>query len=74
MTIDKLIKIWEIVFSFLFLFCWVIFTSIAYIGDNGRYTYLSSFVFYIFLFLGLCRITMFGTKLDIDFESRAKNE
>jgi hypothetical protein len=74
MTINKLIKAWEIVFSFLFLFCWVLTTSIAYIGDNGRYTYLSSFIFYIFIFLGLCRITMFGTKLEITFESRAKNE
>ena len=73
-TIDKLIKTWEIVFSFLFLFCWVLTTSIAYIGDNGRYTYLSSFIFYIFIFLGLSRITIFPTEAEIVHKSRAKFE
>lgn len=74
MTIDKLIKAWEIVFSFLFLFCWVLTTSIAYIGDNGRYTYLSSFIFYIFIFLGLSRLAMFPNEADIVYKSRAKFE
>jgi hypothetical protein len=58
-TIYRLINTREIVFAFLFLSCWILNTSIAYIGDNGRYTYLSSFVFYIFLFLGISRMTKF---------------
>lgn len=70
MTIDKLIRTWEIIFSFLFLFCWVLTTSIAYIGDNGRYTYLSSFVFYIFVFLGSSRISIFPTKAEIVYKAR----
>jgi len=73
-TIYKLIKTWDIVYSFLFLFFWVLATSIAYIGDNGRYTYLSSFIFYIFLFLGINKITIFPTEVEIDNKSRVKFE
>ena len=62
-TIYRLINTREIVFSFLFLSCWILATSIAYIGDNGRYTYLSSFIFYIFLFLGISRITKFPSEV-----------
>ena len=62
-TINQLIKTREVVFSFLFLSCWMLITTIAYIGDNGRYTYLSSFVFYIFLFLGISRITKFPSEV-----------
>ena len=62
-TIYRLISTREIVFSFLFLSCWILATSIAYIGDNGRYTYLSSFIFYIFLFLGISRITNFPSEV-----------
>jgi hypothetical protein len=58
-TINQLIKTREVVFSFLFLSCWILITTIAYIGDNGRYTYLASFVFYVFLFLGTSRNTKF---------------
>jgi hypothetical protein len=61
-TINRLIKTREIVFSFLFLSCWILTTTIAYIGDNGRYTYLASFVFYVFLFLGTSRYTKFPTE------------
>lgn len=39
--------------SFFFVLGWVILTSVAYIGDNGRYTYLSTFVFYILLLCGI---------------------
>jgi hypothetical protein len=62
-TIYRLINTREIVFAFLFLSCWILNTSIAYIGDNGRYTYLSSFVFYIFLFLGISRIKQFAPEV-----------
>jgi hypothetical protein len=62
MTIDKLIRTREVTLSFLFVFCWVLTTSIAYIGDNGRYTYLSSFIFYIFIFSGISKINIFPTK------------
>jgi hypothetical protein len=58
-TIYRLINTREIVFAFLFLSCWILNTSIAYIGDNGRYTYLSSFIFFIFLFLGISKMTQF---------------
>lgn len=61
-TINQLIKTREVVFSFLFLSCWMLITTIAYIGDNGRYTYLASFVFYVFLFLGTSRNTKFPTE------------
>jgi hypothetical protein len=74
MTIDKLINAPDIVYSVLFLFCWVLTTSIAYIGDNGRYTYLSSFVFYMFLFLGINKITEFPGEEEIDNKSQAKFE
>jgi hypothetical protein len=73
-TIETLIKTKEIVYSFLFLFCWVLTTSIAYIGDNGRYTYLSSFIFYIFLFLGISKITIFPVEGKIVDKSRVKFE
>ena len=62
-TIYRLISTREIVFAFLFLSCWILNTTMAYIGDNGRYTYLSSFVFYIFLFLGISRITQFAPEV-----------
>ena len=58
-TINQLIKTREVVFAFLFLSCWILITTIAYIGDNGRYTYLASFVFYVFLFLGTSRTIKF---------------
>ena len=29
---------------------WTILTTVAYIGDNGRYTYLSTFIFYFLIF------------------------
>jgi len=73
-TIETLIQTKEIVYSFLFLFCWVLITSIAYIGDNGRYTYLSSFIFYIFLFLGISKITIFPVEGKIVDKSRVKFE
>ena len=72
MTIDKLIRTKEVTYSFLFVFCWVLTTSIAYIGDNGRYTYLSSFIFYIFIFAGINRINVFSIKEKIDYKNRAK--
>ncbi len=74
MTINKLFRTQEVIHSFLFVFFWVLTTSIAYIGDNGRYTYVSSFVFYIFIFSGISRINVSPTKEKIDYKSRAKNE
>jgi hypothetical protein len=74
MTINKLIRTQEVTHSFLFVFCWVLTTSIAYIGDNGRYTYLSSFIFYILLFLGISKVTIFPAEEEIDIKSRVKLE
>lgn len=74
MTINRLIKNREIAYSFVFLFCWIIATSIAYIGDNGRYTYLSSFTFYILLFSGISKINTFSVEKEIFKKSRARFE
>lgn len=62
-TIKKLIKTREIVFAFLFVFFWLLTTTVAYIGDNGRYTYLSSFIFYVYLFLGVSRTTIMPAEM-----------
>lgn len=51
-SLASVVKNREIVFAFLFLLIWLFLSSIAYIGDNGRYTYFSSFIFYIFILRG----------------------
>lgn len=40
----------------IFLVCWVMLTTIAYIGDNGRYLYLSTLVFHSLLILSLPKL------------------
>jgi hypothetical protein len=40
----------NIVAAYSFIGAWIILTTVAYIGDNGRYTYLSSFIFYFLIF------------------------
>jgi hypothetical protein len=74
MTIYELIRTQEVAFAYLFVFFWVLMTTIAYIGDNGRFTYLSSFIFFIFIFLRLSKTNTFSTKEQIEYKSRAKNE
>jgi hypothetical protein len=39
--------------AYFFVICWAMLTTIAYIGDNGRYLYLSTFVFHSLLILSL---------------------
>jgi hypothetical protein len=73
-SINNLIRIQEVMLSYLFVFCWVVITSIAYIGDNGRYTYLSSFIFYICIFLGISRVNAFPAEKKIYYKSRASIE
>jgi hypothetical protein len=45
-TIEKLIRDKKIVSSFSIILCWLALTTLAFIGDNGRYVYLASFIFY----------------------------
>lgn len=52
-TIRAIISNRYILSSFSFVLGWIILTAVAYIGDNGRYTYLSTFIFYILLFCGI---------------------
>jgi hypothetical protein len=40
----------NIIAAYSFVAAWIILTTFAYIGDNGRYTYLSSFIFYFLIF------------------------
>ena len=40
----------NIIAAYMFVGAWIILTTVAYIGDNGRYTYLSSFMFYFLIF------------------------
>jgi len=73
-SIYELIRTQEVAFAYLFVFFWVLMTSIAYIGDNGRYTYLSSFIFFIFIFFRLSKTNAFSTKEQIEYKSRTRNE
>jgi len=72
-SVETLFKTKEIILSFSFLFCWILATSIAYIGDNGRYTYTSSFIFYILICLGINKIETASTVKLIHKEIRGKN-
>ena len=60
--------------SFFFVLGWVILTSVAYIGDNGRYTYLSTFVFYILLLCGINNVKTTLNNNEIQNLSRVKIE
>lgn len=42
--------------AYLFLTIWTLITTVAYIGDNGRYLYLSTFVFHVLLILSLPKL------------------
>jgi hypothetical protein len=46
----------NIIVAYSFVWAWIILTTVAYIGDNGRYTYLSSFIFYFLIFKGYMEI------------------
>jgi hypothetical protein len=51
-SLVSILKNRDIAFAFLFLTMWLLFSAVAYIGDNGRYTYFSSFIFYILILKG----------------------
>jgi hypothetical protein len=54
--IGSVIRNPEVIFANIFILFWIALTTIAYIGDNGRYTYLSSFVYYFLLLRGIDRL------------------
>lgn len=45
--VRKLLVDKQIVLIYIFLIAWVLLTTLAFIGDSGRFTYLSGFVFYL---------------------------
>jgi hypothetical protein len=52
-SIREVLLFKSVTISFTFLFTWLTISTIAFIGDNGRYTYLSSFIFYLLLIFGV---------------------
>jgi len=54
--IGSVIRNPELIFANIFVLFWIALTTIAYIGDNGRYTYLSSFVYYFLLVRGIDKL------------------
>jgi hypothetical protein len=40
----------QVIASYIYLITWSLTTTLAFIGDSGRFTYLSSYVFFILIF------------------------
>ena len=54
-TIRSIIRNKAIIFPYGFMFTYLIFSTLAYIGDTGRYMYLPSLIFWYFLTVSVKR-------------------